>query len=111
MAQLKSTVYVQDPDTHQTVTLEPGTNPPAHLAELVTNPAAWVDGKLPAAAKKAAAGDTGDAGNGQGDAAGSVSAAETAPSEEDEGDKPAAKRAATRPARGRKSAADEGSGS
>ncbi|MFD6149357.1 hypothetical protein [Streptomyces sp. NPDC060243] len=47
MAQLKSTVFLQDPQTHQTVRLDPGTSPPAHLAALITNPAAWVDGKLP----------------------------------------------------------------
>ncbi|MFF8610784.1 hypothetical protein ACF06X_33300 [Streptomyces sp. NPDC015346] len=46
-AQLNSTVYVQDPDTHQTVELAPGTTPEPRLAALVTNPAAWVDGKLP----------------------------------------------------------------
>ncbi|MFD9721128.1 hypothetical protein [Streptomyces sp. NPDC059076] len=46
-AQLASTVYVKDPDTHQTVRLEPGTCPEPRLAALVTNPAAWVDGKLP----------------------------------------------------------------
>ncbi|MFD3336046.1 hypothetical protein ACFWV1_25880 [Streptomyces sp. NPDC058700] len=45
--QLKGTVYVTDPDTHQTVTLEPGTLPEPRLAALVTNPAAWVDGKMP----------------------------------------------------------------
>ncbi|MFH8581622.1 hypothetical protein [Streptomyces zaomyceticus] len=46
-AQLKSTVYVKDPDTHQTVELAPGTCPEPRLAALVTSPAAWVDGKLP----------------------------------------------------------------
>ena len=46
-AQLKATVYVKDPDTHQTVELAPGTCPEPRLAALVTNPAAWVDGKLP----------------------------------------------------------------
>ncbi|MET9436880.1 hypothetical protein [Streptomyces sp. NPDC006551] len=46
-AQLKSTVYVQDPDTHQTIELAPGTSPEPRLAALVTNPAAWVDGELP----------------------------------------------------------------
>lgn len=102
-AQLKSTVYVQDPETHQTVELAAGTNPPARLAALVTNPVAWVDGKLPTAAKKAQVGD-GDQGNDQGEGSGdaSDSGADT------EGAKPAAKKAAARPARGRKSA-DEGS--
>lgn len=47
MAQLRTTVFVQDPDTRQTVELDPGTCPEPRLAALVTNPAAWVDGKLP----------------------------------------------------------------
>ncbi|KIF66295.1 hypothetical protein HY68_36965 [Streptomyces sp. AcH 505] len=46
-AQLKGTVYVTDPDTHQTVELAPGTLPEPHLAALVTNPSAWEDGELP----------------------------------------------------------------
>ncbi|RSS43818.1 hypothetical protein [Streptomyces sp. WAC08241] len=46
-AQLKSTVFVKDPDTNQTIELAPGTLPEPRLAALVTNPAAWVDGKLP----------------------------------------------------------------
>ena len=50
-AQLAATVYVKDPDTRQTVTLHPGTLPEPRLAALVTNPAAWVDGKLPRPAK------------------------------------------------------------
>ena len=107
MAQLASTVYVNDPETHQTVTLEPGTNPPARLAALVTNPAAWVDGKLPTAAKKAQSGAA-DQGNDQGAGSGADSGSDA----DDEGDKPAAKKtAANRPARGRKSAADEGNSS
>ncbi|MFD8384233.1 hypothetical protein ACFV2X_37915 [Streptomyces sp. NPDC059679] len=103
MAQLKSTVYVQDPETRQTVELAAGTNPPARLAALVTNPAAWVDGKLPAAAKKAQAGD-GEQGNGQGGDSGGASASGA---DDAEATKPAVKKAAARPARGRKSA-DEG---
>ncbi|MFJ7990338.1 hypothetical protein [Streptomyces sp. NPDC096351] len=47
MAQLKTTVFVRDPATNQTVELAPGTLPEPRLAALVTNPAAWVDGKLP----------------------------------------------------------------
>jgi len=46
-AQLKATVFVKDPDTRQTIALAPGTCPEPRLAALVTNPAAWVDGKLP----------------------------------------------------------------
>jgi hypothetical protein len=49
-AQLASTVYVTDPQTSQTVCLAPGTLPEPHLAALVTNPSAWVDGKLPSLA-------------------------------------------------------------
>lgn len=72
----------------------------------MTNPAAWVDGKLPTAAKKAQ--DSDGQGNGQGEGSGADSGSDA----DDEGDKPAAKKtAATRPARGRKSAADEGEGS
>lgn len=47
MAQLAATVYVTDPDTRQTITLEAGTSPEPLLAALVPNPAAWVDRKLP----------------------------------------------------------------
>lgn len=89
MATLRSTVYVVDPESHQTVALEAGSSPEPRLAALVTNPSAWEDGKLPAAAKNAA---------------------DSEPSGEDgkdDGDKPAAKRAARKPARGR-NAADEG---
>ena len=46
-AQLAATVYVRDPDTHQTVELAQGTCPEPRLAALVTSRAAWVDGKLP----------------------------------------------------------------
>lgn len=89
-AKLAATVYVTDPETHQTVVLEAGSEPEPRLAALVTNPSAWEDGKLPAAAKKAAADNE--------DPASSDAAAD---------DKPAAKRPARKPARGR-NAADEG---
>ncbi|MDX3527148.1 hypothetical protein P1P75_12010 [Streptomyces sp. ID05-39B] len=109
MAQLAATVYVRDPQTHQTVRLEPGTSPEARLAALVTNPAAWVDGKLPRLPKKATdskeAGDP--TGDGQDDASGADSAAgsdQTAPAKKTA----ARKTAASKPARGR-DAADEGS--
>ncbi|HEX5568032.1 MAG TPA: hypothetical protein VFY14_14080 [Streptomyces sp.] len=88
MATLRSTVYVVDPESHQTVVLEAGSSPEPRLAALVTNPSAWEDGKLPAAAKSAADGEK-DTDSG---------AAES---------KPAAKRAARKPARGR-DAADQG---
>lgn len=111
MAQLASTVYVQDPDSHQTVTLDPGTSPEPRLAALVTNPAAWVDGKLPRLPKKTAGSKEGGdpTGDGQDDASGDNSAASAG---SDQADPPArktaaSKRAASKPARGR-DAADEG---
>jgi hypothetical protein len=87
-ARLAATVYVTDPDTHQTVRLDEGSEPEHRLAALVTNSAAWEDGKLPTAAKKTA---------------------DASPSSEDgDGDKTAVKKTAARkPARGR-SAAEEG---
>lgn len=116
-AQLNSTVYVQDPKTRQTVVLEEGTSPEPRLAALVTNPSAWVDGKLPPAAEEAAVGE-GDQGNGPDGASGDAS---DQPAEGDqtasEGDKPepakktaARKTAAKPPARGRE-AAEQGDGS
>lgn len=98
MARLAATTHVLDPETHQMTELPAGSEPPSHLAALVTNPDAWEDGKLPTAAKKTAEEST---------------EPDTAPAESDgEGIKQAAtKKAATRPARGRKSAADEGSSS
>lgn len=89
-ARLAATVYVTDPDTHQTVRLDEGSEPEQRLAALVTNPVAWEDGKPPTHAKKTA---------------------DASPSSEDgdsDGAKTAAKKTAARkPARGR-SAADEG---
>jgi hypothetical protein len=79
-AKLAAAVYVTDPESHQTVVLEAGSEPEPRLAALVTNPAAWEGGQLP---DSATAGD-------------------------DEEPKQAAKKtAARRPARGR-NAADEG---
>ncbi|MFE1767193.1 hypothetical protein ACFW81_23620 [Streptomyces angustmyceticus] len=96
MAKLAKTVWVTDPErAGVSVRLDAGQEVPEHLESAVTNPDAWEDGKLPAAAKKATEEDT---------------QPEPSPTS-DEGDKPAAKRAATKPARGRKSAADEGDGS
>lgn len=95
MAKLAKTVFVADPDhTGVSLRLDAGQEVPEHLQAAVTNEDAWEDGKLPTAAKKAA----------------EESKPEPSP-EGDEGDRPAAKRAANRPARGRKSAADEGDGS
>lgn len=118
-AQLNRPVYVMDPDTHQTVLLHPGTCPEPRLAVLVTNPAAWVDGKLPRIPK--AKTDSGPSGDDQDDASGADSADsgdadpqsdEKTPDEGDDSDdtKPAARKtAAKKPARGRTAAA-EGTG-
>ncbi|MFG2532835.1 hypothetical protein [Streptomyces sp. NPDC048516] len=97
MARLAATTHVVDPETHQMTVLPEGSEPEPHLAALVTNPACWQDGKLPTPAKKATE---------------EQSTPEPSP-DGDEGDKPATakKAAANRPARGRKSAADEGAGS
>jgi hypothetical protein len=73
-AQLRSTVYVKDPDTHQTIELAEGTCPEDRLARLVTNPAAWVDGKLP---RLKTGGGAQDPDGGQDDASGDASASDT----------------------------------
>jgi hypothetical protein len=123
-AQLAATVYVTDPETHQTVTLHPGTSPEPRLAALVTNPAAWVDGKLPRLPKKqetdgpSGQGPTGD---GQADASGAASgtsgdADPTSAQEDPDKAAPAAKktaapkRAATGRSRGRDAAGEGDSG-
>lgn len=98
-AQLAATVYVRDPKTHQTVELAQGTLPEPRLAALVTNPAAWVDGKLPRLPKKqdndSAQGPTGDD---QDDASGddSSSDADQPPSGDSDTAAPAAKKTAAR---------------
>lgn len=54
MAKLVSTVHVTDPDRPGTsILLEAGQSVPGNLAGQITNPDAWEDGKLPAAAKDA----------------------------------------------------------
>ncbi|MGW3383358.1 hypothetical protein ACWDCO_24620 [Streptomyces albogriseolus] len=112
-AQLAATVYVQDPDTHQTVELAPGTSPEPRLAALVTNPAAWVDGKLPRLPKKQDDSQTPTpTGDGQDDASGAVSD----PDAGDEKAAPAAKKTAARKtaatirSRGRDAAGEGASG-
>jgi len=113
-AQLKGTVFVADPDTHQTVELAPGTSPEPRLAALVTNPAAWVDGKLPRL-PKAKTDDSGnpsgsDPGAASGDASADSEGADDQSEDDSEDTKPAARKtAAKRPARGRTTAA-EGTG-
>jgi len=91
-AKLAATVYVRDPETHQVVALEAGSEPEPRLAALVTNPSAWEGGKLPAAAQRTAEASDDSGGDG-GDS--TRQAAKTT--------------AARKPARGRRTA-DEGSG-
>ncbi|MFB7649475.1 hypothetical protein ACFC0S_16450 [Streptomyces sp. NPDC056084] len=66
MARLASTVYVLDPDTHQWVICDAGTEPEPHLAALIRTPSAWEDGEVPEAAldsaRSTAAGDREPAG-------------------------------------------------
>jgi hypothetical protein len=115
MAALASTVYVRDPDSNQTVVLHPGTTPEPRLAALVTNPAAWVDGKLPRLpkAKTEPDGSAGPTGDGQDDASGDDSASGDADSTTKQA-APAAKKTAakkaTAPARGRAAAGEGDSG-
>ncbi|MFE1949918.1 hypothetical protein ACFW9D_05550 [Streptomyces sp. NPDC059524] len=77
MARLVTDTFVKDPQTRLMVHLRAGEEPAPELAALVKNPDVWEDGKAPAAASS------------------------------EESDKPAAKRAAKKPATGR-AAADEG---
>lgn len=91
MAKLIKAVFVKDPDRHRTVLLHPGEEPEPRLAAQVTNPEAWEDGKLPAAAKAAAKEQQADT--------------ESSTGEDDK--QPAKRPAGKRPARGR-NAADEG---
>jgi len=100
-AQLRSTVYVMDPETHQTVTLHPGTCPEQRLAALVTNPAAWVDGKLPRLPKKQTDGSEGPTGDGPDAASGGASdtsgdADQSSSPEDTDKAAPAAKKTAAR---------------
>ncbi|MFE4915811.1 hypothetical protein ACFRCX_30365 [Streptomyces sp. NPDC056652] len=100
-AQLATTVYVQDPETHQTVCLQPGTLPEPHLAALVTNPSAWVDGKLPRLPKaqdRPAAAVQDDASGGASDGSEPADTLPTEPEQgnDDEGTKPAAKKTAAK---------------
>ncbi|QBJ94429.1 hypothetical protein D0Z67_29095 (plasmid) [Streptomyces seoulensis] len=100
-AQLASTVYVNDPETHQTVELAAGTCPEPELAALVTNPAAWVDGEVPSSSKPAKS-DHSPAGGDQDDASQDTKAAHSAK-------KTAARKSAATSRSGGRDAADEGS--
>jgi hypothetical protein len=109
MAQLLTSVFVTDPETHHTVELAPGTCPEPKLAALVTNPAAWVDGELPDLEEAPDTGDgqnpaaAGEASTDGSDSAGDKKAAPAAK-------KPAAKKSAPAPARGRTAAGEGASG-
>jgi hypothetical protein len=94
MAKLSKAVYVRDPDRHRTVLLKPGEEPEQRLAALVTNPDCWEDGKVPAAQESV-----------------TRKSEDVAPDKGDdtEDTKPAARKAARKPARGRTTAA-EGTG-
>ncbi|WP_435245102.1 hypothetical protein [Streptomyces tendae] len=48
MARLASTVYVLDPDTHQWVICDAGTEPEPRLAALIRTDSAWEGGEAPA---------------------------------------------------------------
>ncbi|WP_333758046.1 hypothetical protein [Streptomyces sp. ISBFB 2968] len=86
MARLIVDTFVKDPRTRLMVHLRAGEEPAPEYAALVKNPDAWEGGKPP-------------------------TTTDSSPKTEDDdtdGDKPAAKRPARKPARGR-NAADEGS--
>jgi hypothetical protein len=109
-------VYVPDPDTRQTVELAAGTCPEQRLAALVTNPAAWVDGKLPRLPKAKETGpDSGQGPTGDGPGGASGDASDTS-GDGDQTAAPAAKKTAARksavskPARGRDAAEQGDSG-
>ena len=106
MGRLVASVHVTDPADGRRIVLEAGEEPPARLAALVPNPACWENGELPSPAAPDTD-STSDTDDGPANASG-VAADKTRASEPDtdsEDTKPAAKRAATRPARGRKAAA------
>lgn len=113
-AQLSSTVYVKDPDTRQTVELAAGSSPEPRLAALVTNPAAWVDGKLPRLPKAQTGQDPQSTGEADDQDGASGDASDVPNAGDGQAAAPAAKQtaakktAARKPARGR-DAADEGS--
>lgn len=122
-AQLAATVYVRDPETHQTVELAPGTLPEPRLAALVTSKVAWVDGKLPRLPKTQQTDGQGPTGDGPDDASGAASASEasadgsqTQAADAEEKPAPAAKKtaarktAATGRSRGRDAAGEGDSG-
>lgn len=108
--QLATPVFVKDPETNQTVILAAGTSPEPQLAALVTNPAAWVDGKLPRLPKTQGPTGQDPTGDGQDGASGADSDTGTGSQPDADQAAPAAKKtaarktAANRPARGREAA-------
>ncbi|MFF7586734.1 hypothetical protein ACFZCK_04475 [Kitasatospora purpeofusca] len=44
---LAAAVHIEHPVSRERLVLEPGTEPEAEVAALITNPAAWEDGELP----------------------------------------------------------------
>ncbi|WP_406200097.1 hypothetical protein OH807_18570 [Kitasatospora sp. NBC_01560] len=44
---LAAAVHIEHPVSHERLVLEPGTEPEAEVAVLITNPAAWEGGELP----------------------------------------------------------------
>lgn len=102
MAKLVKAVHVKDPDRSRTVLLLPGEEPEPRLAARITNPDAWEDGKVPAAAADSSDGDKGDDDS-------STETHDTAKAAPAAKKTAASKRAASKPARGR-DAADKGDG-
>lgn len=117
MAKLIRAVFVRDKTTSRDVLLNAGEEPPAKYAVLVTNPACWEGGKLPAAVKRHLADngnppeepDNDDEGNDPATAQGSSGDSAPSSGAPAEDTKTATKKA-TSPARGRKTAAAEGTG-
>lgn len=117
-AQLASPVHVTDPETNQTVILAAGTCPEPRLAALVTNPAAWVDGKLPRLPKAkeetpdGTGGPTGGPDGASGDASDTSGDGDTATTKQaaPAAKKTAAKKTANVPTRGRAAAGEGDSG-
>jgi hypothetical protein len=100
MAKLRKAVHVRDPDRHRTVLLLPGEEPEPRLAALITNPDAWDNGELPGTDGEDDKEPANPAGPAKADSPKAAPAAK----------KTAAKRAATKPARGRDAAAEGTSG-
>ncbi|MCX4885869.1 hypothetical protein [Streptomyces sp. NBC_00847] len=109
MAKLVKAVHVKDPDRNRMILLLPGEEPEPRIAALITNPDAWEDGQVPAAA----ASDSQDASD---DGAGDGSQSSDSDTEDTPKAAPAAKKtaarktAATKPARGRDAAEKGDSG-